>query len=183
MTIQLPYIGRNARTELTLTSNAWNLTSSFGGPDQRIGRMGDRWNVRVNCRGMSQEQGSAYAALVSQGLHEKIRQRVDQPGVTPPANMTVTSGSGRTLGVSGSGAKAGQLFTLIHGGIHYLHRVVSVSGSTLTIQPALKVVPTSGDVVSFSEPQIEGFIAEGSVTVGYGLTGVMTLSYMVRESQ
>lgn len=173
------------QASIQYAASPWTLTSSFGGPDQRFSRVGaERFTLTVACQGMSQDQGSEIATLVACGMTDLVRMSVPQPEVTLPADGSVVSGSGASLVVSGTSPAPGRYFSLEHGGVHYLHRVVTASGGTLTIQPPLKVVPTPGDTCHFQDPQIEGFVADNSVSVEFGLTGVIkSLSFAVREAQ
>lgn len=183
MAILIPDLGRFSNVEVSYTANPWTHTPTFGAPEVRLARVGaERFGVQVTCRGMSQDQGSRIVSIVSRGLTEKLQLRVPQPGKTVPANGTVVSGSGMTLVVSGTTPAAGQYFNITVGGITYLHQVVAATGGTLTVKSGLKVPVTSGLAVNFATPVIEGYLADNTLKYDFGLTGVVRLSFAIREA-
>lgn len=184
MAIALPPLPLGTQTTFALQSNARDHTPTFGGSTQRVKRLGDRWIISVNCQSMSNAQGVAVVAKLVQGLSSTVTMIVPQPGITPSPDGTVSSGSGETLIVSGtSNVKPGVFFSLVHGGVRYLHQVTGVSGSTLSIQPMLKVVPTAGDVVEFQAPKIEGFVQGNQQAWTLNLAYGLGLSFTIVEAQ
>lgn len=183
MAILVPDLGRFSSVEISYSANPWTHTPTFGAPDVRLARVGaERYSVQVTCRGMSQDDGSRIVSTVSRGLTEKLQLRLPQPGKTVPTNGTVVSGGGTTLTVSGTSPAPGQYFNITVGGVTYLHQVVAASGGALTIKSGLKVPVTSGLAVNFAAPVIEGYLIDNSLTHSFGLTGVVHLSFGIREA-
>lgn len=172
-----------ASTEITILNRGWDLTPSFGGPDQRISLFGaSRWIGKFTSENMRYEQGMAFVASLLDGLSGKVRFAIPQPGFTG-SNTTASSGSGRSLTVaSATGLKPGQYISIVSGGVRYLHNIRAVAGTVLTIHPALRIASASGSVVEVVSPQIEGFILENSVTYVLSQLGGVTVSWAIKEA-
>lgn len=165
----------------------------MGGPTQRFARVGDRWVLSVSCRSMSYAQSVGVVAVLNQGTSNKLLCPVPQPGLTigSPGSPVVSSGSGTSLSISGFtsgyGIQAGQMFSIVHGGVRYLHQAtaaVTASGgsATIVIQPMLKVVVTAGDVCEFAVPYIEGFGAT-SQDIVVNRNNASALNFTITEAQ
>ncbi|MFC3079517.1 hypothetical protein ACFODL_15565 [Phenylobacterium terrae] len=190
MTVQLPTIVGSSST-FELMTNAAHLRPVFGGPEQRVARLGDRWACDTTCRAFDAEDGAAVVAKLIQGVTDKVRFPVQQHlDIGSPGSPAVSSGSGRTLSVSGftSGyaVKAGQFFNVIKDGKYYLHMVtdaVTASGgsATLSIVPMLKV-DVAGATLNFASPQIEGFLAGNSQSWTVDYAESVGLTFKIVES-
>lgn len=173
-----------ASIEITTLNRGWDLTPTFGGPDQRISLAGaSRWLGKFTTENMRYEQGMAFVATLMDGLTDKVRFAIPQPGFTG-TDTTATGGAGRSLTVSSAaGLKAGQYLSIVSGGVRYLHNIRAVSGATLTIRPALRIASPSGSVVEIVTPQIEGFIQENSITYVVSQLGGVTVSWTIKEAR
>ncbi len=193
MAISIPSLPQHETQELKLVSSATNNTPQFGGPVQRVSRLGDRFTYSVNTRKLNATQAGSVVAALLQGLSNKVVVSVQQPGLTigTPGNPTVTSGAGTTLNLTGFTAgyaiRAGQLFSLVHGGKRYLHMASAAATATggavtLSIWPMLRTPVTSGDAVEFAEPKIEGFLSDTSQGWSVGLSQAIGLTFTVSEA-
>ncbi|WP_395444056.1 hypothetical protein [Caulobacter sp. UC70_42] len=193
MTISIPSLPQHEAQELKLVSSATNATPQFGGPVQRISRLGDRFTLTVNTRKLSYTQGASVVAALLQGLSNKVTCPVQQPGLAigSPGNPTVVSGSGTTLTLTGFtngyAIRSGQLFSIVHGGKRYLHMATAAAtaaggAATLTVFPMLRTPMTSGDAAEFANPQIEGFLADTSQGWSVGLSQAIGLTFSISEA-
>jgi len=193
----LPSLPLGSQTNIRLKSNANILESSFGGPSQRNAKMGDRWTLEVVCRPMRAAQANPVITALLQGLSEKLIARVPQPGfeIGSPGNPVVSGAgqAGSSLTISGFTPgyqiRNGQFFSIVAGGVRYLHRVradATANGSGAAVVqflPMLKVSPPAGSVCEFAEPKIEGLVdgAEQGWTVG--LVANVGLTFKINEAQ
>lgn len=194
MSIQLPNLSQHATSTLTLRTNAIDNKPQFGGPTQRVSRLGDRFKLDVVCRPLGYVQAMTVVATLIQGVSQKVLCPVQQPGlkIGTPGNPVASSGSGTTLTVNQLSAsyaiRAGQMFSIVHGGKRYLHMVTAAATAsaggvaTLAITPMLRTAITPGDVCEFAAPQIEGFLAETTQSWSVGLASSVGLTFSVEES-
>lgn len=192
-TVSIPSLPQHETQELKLQSSAVTPTQTFGGPTQRISRLGDRFTLTVSTRRLSYTQGASVVASLLQGLSNKVAVPIQQPGLAigTPGNPTVVGGSGTTLNLtgftSGYAIRAGQVFSIVHGGKRYVHIAAagaSAPGGAVSLQiyPMLRTPVTSGDVVEFAAPKIEGFLADTSAGWSVGLAQSIGLTFSVVES-
>ncbi|WP_334185082.1 hypothetical protein [Novosphingobium sp.] len=189
MAITFPSLPFGSTTEITLTSSATDHKPFLGGPKQRIARLGDKWSLRVDCRKMYPRQAGPIIAALLQGLNDQIIMTVPQPGIdtgvwtTGTIALAVTAG--RSISVNGGGAEkvVGQLFSIEKNGVHYLHQITAVQGSTLTILPSLKVSLAGGETVNFGAPKIQGFVSGNSQSWSVGLAENLGLSFQIDEAR
>jgi hypothetical protein len=192
MSIALPVIPQSQQT-ITFTSSAVENTPSFNGGRQRIARLGDRFKIDVTCRALSYTQAATVVAKLLRGSNQTVLAPVAQPGLTigtpgSPVIATAATG-GSTITVSGFSAsykvREGQYFSIVHNGKRYLHIAAEektfAGTSTLSIFPALRSAVSSGDVLEFGQPYLEGFLP---VTQNWsvGLAQTVGLTYSVEES-
>lgn len=193
MAISIPSLPQHENQELKLVTSATNNTPQFGGPVQRVSRLGDRFTYAVNTRKLSYVQGASVIAALIQGLSNKVVCPVQQPGLAigTPGNPTVLGGSGTTLNLTGftNGyqIRAGQLFSLVHGGKRYLHMATADATAnggavSLSIFPMLRTAVTSGDVAEFATPKIEGFLSDTSQGWSVGLSQAIGLTFSISEA-
>lgn len=194
MAISIPSLPQHENQELKLVSAAITTQQTFGGPIQRINRVGgDRWTLTVNTRKLSYAQGASVVAALLQGLSNKVTCPVQQPGLSigAPGNPTAVGGSGTTLNLTGFTAgyaiRAGQVFSIVHGGKRYLHQATAAATAnggavTLSIYPMLRTPVTSGDAVEFANPQIEGFLADTSQGWSVGMSQAIGLTFSIVEA-
>lgn len=143
------------------------------GGSQRIDRLGDRWQLRVETAPMRVEpEGRRWSVLLDQASREGALVRVSQPDrVTYSYGSPVVANavaSGRSVSVSGLAADAvilpGQPLSIIVGGQRYLDKartqVVASATGTVTVQLVnlIRVPLPAGAVVELTVPKIEGSI-------------------------
>jgi hypothetical protein len=197
MTIQLPVLPLATTTTITLSSNSATQDPTFGGPSQRIARMGDRWMVKYDCRPLLYQQAAQVVADLNAGLSSKIRAYLPQPGINTalgaPAFASPSTAAGNTIAMTGFTPdvviQSGQHFNITTGGVAYLYQVsaaVTADGSgnaTVPIQPILKAQPATGDVINFANPVIEGFVQGNTQAVSLSLALTGSMSFTIREAQ
>lgn len=164
----------------------------MGGPTQRYARLGTRYSYAVDARPLSVEQGMSVVSALAQGVEAKVRHTVRQEfAVGSPGSPTYSSGSGRVINATGFTAgykiKSGQFFSLLSGGVYYLHMVtadVTATGgaAVLPIFPMLRVVPSAGSALHFAAPQIEGFLSGTSQSWNVRLAKAIGLSFTITEA-
>lgn len=186
MAILLPTLPPGSQTTITLKSSAIDQTPYLGGPVQRVGRMGDKWTYAVELRPMHVSQSRPLIALLTQGLTAKVLCPVVIKGIdlTNQTDVTAQSGAGRAITVTGSmdGKTVGQFFSLVAGGVRYLHMVTGISGQTLTCNPPLKVTIAGGEVLEFQQPKIEGFLEGNEQSWTVGLVANVGLGFKINEA-
>jgi hypothetical protein len=194
MAISIPVLPQHAQQELKLLSSAVVNKGTFGGSEQRIARLGDRYSYQVSTRPLSYTQGMTVVAKLVQGTSQKLLCPVQQPGLSigSPGTPVVVSGSGTTLNLSGLSAsypvRAGQMFSVVHLGKRYLHMatdpVTATAGgiATVAIWPMLRTTVTAGDVVEIATPQIEGFLSGLEQGWTTDLAQAIGLTFTVSES-
>jgi hypothetical protein len=170
----------------------------MGGPDQRIARLGDRWILEVVCRPMRVAQAGAVITALLQGLSDKLLVAFPQPGLDVGSpGSPIVSGAGQTgssLTISGFSdgyeIRNGQFFSIVQGGVRYLHRVrADVTAPTgggavaVPILPMLKVSPAANAVCEFASPKIEGFVDGDSASWTVGFLENVGLTFRIVEAQ
>ena len=187
MAITLPTYPAGSTTNITYRSSAADQTPTFGGPTQRVARLGDRWVYSVSMRPMAFTQARVFLAALLQGISAKVLCPVIISGLnlSNQTDVTATGGAGKTLIFSGSAANksVGQYFSLVGAdGVRYLHMVTAITGNTLSIIPALKRPILGGELMEFRAPKIEGFLEgmEQTFTLSMVAAGV---TFTVSESQ
>jgi len=175
-------------------SNSTVLTPSFGGPQTRINRLGDRFSLKLNVDALGYHQAVALIADLNAGQTQKVIAKVPLPFNvgTPGSPKVSTAGqAGMTLAIntltSGYKFNKGQFITLISSGVRYLHQVtatITATGTTCTvpIQPMLRVSPAVNDLVLVAQPEIEGFLGDGAFEYSVDRLSTVGLSFEVSES-
>ena len=194
MAITLQVLPQHIQQSLKLISSAINNTPQFGGPAQRVSRMGDRYQMDVTTRSLMYADAAALIADLTQGTSQKVLCPVQQPGLVigSTGNPVVSSGSGSTLNLTGFAAnypiRKGQFFSLVHGGKRYLHyasaaATANASGVVaLSIWPMLRTTVSGGDVCEFAVPKIEGFLSDTSWSWSVGIAQTVGLTFSIVES-
>jgi hypothetical protein len=149
-----------------------NLTPSLGGPVQRIERLGTRHGLTVELPPMKEEpDGRLWASALRQGKSNGVRMPwpqfslpVGSPG-SPTVNGAVAGGMSLPVhGLASSyAAKAGQFFSVVHGGRRYLYSITAdttASGGAATwpIFPMLRTALSNGDAIEMNPAYIEGYL-------------------------
>lgn len=136
---------------------------------------------------MQSRQAGAFVSALLLGLSDKVLCPLKISGfdLSAYSDGTATSGAGRSLVHAGGGATKfkGQYFSLVSGGVRYLHMITDVSGQTLSFVPALKVPIAGGEVIEFGAPKIEGFLEGGEQSWTIGLVQNLGVSFRIVEAQ
>lgn len=187
--VEMPVFPQGTSTEITLSTFAITQTPNFGGPVQRLSRLGDKWKIKVDMRPMRARQAGPMVAIVLRGLNEMLKVPVPQPEIDPKLLVNGTAGNaattGRLVSYVGSGIdkQVGQYFNHIASdGIPYLYQIIGVAGSTLTIQPALKKPIAIGDQLIFDRPVVCGYLAGTSQSVSLSRATAVGISIEVQEA-
>lgn len=175
MTISLPTLPRQTQYNMRLVSTAADLSPAFGGPTQRISRMGSRWALDVVVPSLRWDScGMGLVADLARGEVEPVGLALPQPGfaigVPGDARVDGADQSGTTLNVrlltAGYVVRKGQFFSIQTGGVRYVHVVTAeatadgTGDAALSIWPMLRVSPSGSGVVELDAPIIEGFIQQ-----------------------
>lgn len=172
-----------------------DLTPPMGGAMQRLNRLGNRFAIDVTLPPMKEPLARPYLAALLKGKAEGVLLRFPQPGFDPGnPGAPVVDGAGQTgslLRVRGASAgyvfKAGQFFSILHGGRRYLHQVnadVAADGTgkaTLPITPMLRISPANGATCEFAQPMIEGFLQGNELPWTLDLAAIYGLSFTLTE--
>ena len=171
------------------------LVPPLGGPTQRLNRIGNRFAIDVALPPMRETLARPYIAALIRAKVEGAVMRFPQPGVTigTPGTPLVLGGnqSGETLVIDGLTPgyviRAGQFFSILHGGRRYLHMAnlnATANGSgqvTLSISPMLRIIPADNAVVEIAQPMIEGFIAGSELPWTLDVARIYGLSFSITE--
>jgi hypothetical protein len=155
----LPALPKIAKVTPKLVRYGGDLTSVTGGPTQRILRLGSRYSVQVDLPPLKTTACARdWIAAANAALAEGLTLRLLYPQFgTSAAAPTVSSGAGTVVTVgSVSGIAVGQWFSYVVSGHAYLHQVTGISGSDLSVAPAVRADP-SGQTLNFAAPVMEGF--------------------------
>lgn len=187
MAVSIPVYPAGSTTNITYRASAADQTPTFGGPAQRVARLGDKWVYSVSMRPMAFTQARVFLAALLQGVSAKVLCPVIISGLdlTNQVDVVAANGSGKTLSFTGSNANksVGQYFSIVGtDGVRYLHMVTASSGNTLSIIPALKRPIAGGELMEFKAPKIEGFLegTEQTFTLSMVAAGV---TFSVVEAQ
>jgi hypothetical protein len=161
-----------------LDFGAWQQPP-MGGPAQRLGRLGNRYEIDITFPSMrSDVEGMVMVSRLQQALTQGAIVPFPQdfnPG--SPGNFVVAGAGqqGSVLNVHGGTANyafhEGQFFSIIFGGRRYLHCVAaattagndSTALATLSIVPMLRISPNDGAVCEFGQPMIEGYFPKNQI--------------------
>lgn len=171
MAIDLPTNLAPTTMTPSLISLRRDINPTFGGPDQRIQRLGSRWAFKVDMPPMTYIEAMPWIAALTRGEGDTVRLRLPQPGFDAgsPGNPLVNGASqlGTYLNVDGFGsytAKAAQWFNLTIAGQKYLYQVaedkVAEAGvmTALHFTPMIRRSPPDNSPVDFETPVVEGFL-------------------------
>jgi len=152
-----------------------DLTPAFGGPMQRLARLGARWSVTFSetpALGVNCARAILAARAQARANGDTTVFAWPQPAFLGAIGAPVVNGAGQlgtSLIIKGLAAStplliAGSFFSMAIGGRTYLHCLTAnatVDGSgnaTLAIAPMLRASPADATMVQFALPAIEGFI-------------------------
>lgn len=177
--IILPDTPGPVETRFSLVSAANDLSPSFGGPAQRLGRKGSRWSCEVKMPPMVGEDARLWLSRLIRGEADLVAMEIVQTGLPMQAGAGVeckVNGAGQlgsTLNVDGirPGYQIveGQWLSIAHGGQAYLYMATedvtanSSGVAAVKIAPMLRTAHPDNAVVSFDSPVIAGFVTPAGV--------------------
>ena len=149
------------------------MRPALGGAVTRVNRLGNRYAADVSLPPLELDRGRLFVSRLirarTEGLRMEIPLTLGQQGI-PGTGVTVDGAvtGGTSLPVKGVNpgwvAKEGYWLSVVKSGQHYAHNVCALATAdgtgdvTLTIEPALRVALSDGDVVNLARPMIEGFV-------------------------
>lgn len=160
---------------------AWSLVDAgstlpggLGGPDQRVNRLGNRWQVTVDMPPMTADDALAWAVALTMGVEDGVSWRIWQTGTPPGSAGTVrvagAGQAGRALALDGFypgfALRMGMCLSILTGGQRYLYRTAAAlradaaGGATAQLTSALRVQPADNDLVEIAAPVIEGLLVD-----------------------
>lgn len=148
------------------------LRGALGGADQKINRLGARWQAEIELPVMSLADARTWAAALASAQFDGASWRIDQLGLSTgtPGTPLVNGGAqaGRSLTIDGLTAgyriSAGQWLSILTGGQRYLYQasaavIANASGqATVPLSTALRVQPADNDPVELALPVMEGLL-------------------------
>lgn len=171
------------------------LTPALGGPVQRINRLGDRWSVQVQMPAMDADEARIWISRLVQGRKSSCLLAWPQPtaiGGEGAPRVNGGSQAGTSLAIDGLPAGKsiveGAFFSIVGPDRRYLHQVVAAavaSGSgavTLSIEPALRIIPADNAVVELATPMIDGMV-QGGVSWSVDMAAEYGLSFTLVERE
>jgi len=156
--------------------------SAMGGAYQRLNRLGNRFSLDISYPRLKPEpDGRILGAALRRAKTEGALFPFPQPGlIIGMPGVPVIDGAGQAGSLTvlrgftpGYVVRAGQFFSIIHGGQRYLHCVNegqdwqadNVGRLFLPIHPILRIVPANGAVCEFAQPYIEGIVSGASIDI------------------
>lgn len=146
------------------------LSSSLGGEDQRLNRIGSRFGCDFVTKPMKGDDASVWISRLIAGAHEKARIKFPQPGVTitlPDGALAAPVAANQTvLQLTAAAAfHEGWFLSLLKNstGRRYLHNVRASTNPVggvvaVTVQPPLRTSFVAGDVFELNPAYIEGYV-------------------------
>jgi len=168
--IELPACPRIDDAVPKLVGYFTDQTPILGGPQSRVGRIGDRWGLDVvTAPAEYAEEGMVMLSRLLRGMTDTVVMDFPEPGVPVldyGAPVVSAPSAGSLLPLSGLKAGAeireGKFLSVIVMGQRFLYQaaatVAEVGGAMLLpIYPMIRVQPPVGSVVEM-RPKIEGFV-------------------------
>ena len=194
MPVTLPNCPPPSSFEIKLVRSVVDLRPAFGGPVQRIERLGSRWRAVLRFETMTSEQSRAWSDVDVEA--DTVRWAVPQPGflVGSPGSSVQVDGPGQTgnaLKLKGLPAayvmRKDQWFSMITGGVSYLYRVradATATGSGLAevpVRPLIRAEHLNNNAVNVAAPIIEGFVLGPSRAQAWRRKVVPEMSFVIEE--
>lgn len=195
MPVRLPSSPPPASAKVRLVSSMNELRPAFGGPVQRMARMGSRFAVDYVLPPMEYEQAMLWIGLLASAEVDTVIMPFPQGryDTGSPGSPTVDGAgqAGTSLNVRGltpgTAIGLGQAFTVISGGARYNYIVVEAAEAdgdgkaTLRFSPMLRYPPSNNDQVLLAEPEIEGFAFSGGLEWSIDTACHVGLEFTVEE--
>lgn len=171
------------------------LSPPLGGTDQRLNRLGNRWQLTVQLPPMAPQFAGPWISALSRGLREGVRWNIRQVEmeVAALASCAVAGAPGAggvSIPVATSSAytfKAGQAVTFVSGEtgrryVHLVHDPVAITSTgTLTFNPPVRYDPAVSDIILVTQPTIEGFLIGDGLSWTVDRARRVGLTFAIRE--
>lgn len=170
--IILPTLPLIQEAKCRLLTFGVRLEPGTGGPVQRAQRMGSRFGAELTIAALGEKDAGQLLGAILEAANTGSTVVASWPQAagnargTPLVNGGSQAGSSLTVdGLNSLTIRAGTFFSFTAGGRRYLHMVTRdvtpVAGAaTLTIAPMLRASPADNAPLSFSQPEIEGFLSD-----------------------
>ena len=173
MSVAFPVVPRGATLTPKLVRTGGDLTSSLGGPTQRITRVGTRYAVQVQLPTLDADCAAQWlsapleAEAIGTTLLLTMPQMID--GATDLAGVTGSGASGtNVLAVAGPLPPIGVWLSFTFGGRNYLHFVIGhPSAGHIAVSPLLRVTIPAATHLELAKPVLEGFTDDTSWSLDY----------------
>lgn len=193
MALMLPTTPAPSKITPRLVNSRATLSPAFGGPVQRIARMGARWALDVTMPPMAYADAMAFADLATET--DTCVMAIYQPGIaigTPGlALVDGAAQTGSTLSLKGLTPQYAftkwQWITVITGSVRYCYRaasetVVAADGTVdLPLSTMIRKSHGDEDVVEIAEPKIEGFVTLADDAWAFDASRLVYLQFTIEE--
>jgi len=172
-----------------------NQEGVLGGEDLQISRLGDRFAVDVSTTQLRQDAESRdLIGLLMEATTADARMQLRLPNAPRPIGSGIVADgagqTGSTISLRGAYRQTEfvrRFFSIVHGGVHYVHMVrgramADANGKVaLPIWPMLRFVTTDGDVCHFDDPMIEGQLLGFDKGAGFERNRTKPLAFSIQE--
>lgn len=164
--VPFPVIPRGTTVTPRLVRTSGDLVSPLGGPTQRITRLGSRYAFDVDLPTLDAACAAKWLSAPLQAEAEGQTLGLTVPQMIDTDNLVGVTGTGAVgsnrVTWAGAAPSAGQWFSFVSGGRHYLHLVTSTDGAAklARVSPLLRVAMPIGTALEFIAPVLEGFVEE-----------------------
>jgi hypothetical protein len=174
VTVQLPFIPRSATLTPHLVRVGGDLTSTLGGPTQRITRIGTRYSADVSLPPLDADCAAQWLACMLEAeasgdtLSLPMPQMIPEAKTLPPLYASGSAGSNLMTFAGGVRPPVGAWLSILVGGRNYLHFVTALVGATqASVGPLLRATFPDGTAIQCDTPLLEGFVADTSWSVEF----------------
>ncbi|HEY1878432.1 MAG TPA: hypothetical protein VGG68_00720 [Caulobacteraceae bacterium] len=174
MTIVLPPPPRGAVVTPRLVRTGGDLTSTLGGPTQRITRVGSRYACDIQLPPLDADCAASWLACQLEAEAMGSTVSLPMPQMIPAARtMAFVTGSGNSGGnvitVDGNERPpVGAWLSVSVGGRSYLHFATAQTGTHgLQVGPLLRVTFPSGTAIEVETPLLEGYLDDPAWSVEF----------------
>lgn len=175
-----------------------NQEGVLGGADLPIPRMGERWAADVSTAQFRQDAESRLLlAALFEATTADARIALRVPNRSRPMGSGIvvdgTGQSGSTLNIRGAypgtAFSRGDFFSIVHGGLHYVHMVAGAGQviaradgrAAVPIWPMLRFLTADGDVCHFDQPMIEGQLVGFDKGAGFERNRTKPVTFTIQE--
>lgn len=172
------------------------IESPLGGPDQKLDRLGSRFQIDFESIPLeSGDDGRRYVALLQQAkrlggriIYPQLDFDVGAPGSTVANGAHAT---GTTLNIKGGTpyytVRIGQALNVIAGGRRYLYfaatqETFNGSGAgSITLTTKMRKILAGDEVIDFAKPCVEGYIQGDEQSWDLAAQRLTSLKFVIKE--